>query len=247
MLIFGLRRARRDVLWMALATLSALATAAGCKSHHPASADAGDAGGDRAADGGGNTTGDAGPDAHGNPASDGGSSNPSDARADNRLPDGANSGGGASGSDGAAGGPSDDGGGPLGDGGFGAGCNTITLGAPVPFACATGDAGASTGGTIVPGTYQLTAATIYGPCVTGLSAAQTLVITATTVQTVAEDSIIGLQHLDATYTVAGTDMLQIGTCPNTDTRTVGFSATDTTLTVVTINQGSTTVGVLTRQ
>ena len=227
---------------LALFTLS-LAVAQGCASRHAGVGQRGDAavdqGGEVQVDVQIDTRFEAGPE--GAPGSDGGSTvGGQDARADTQAAADAPVGPDApAGADAAT-----------GDGGFGAGCNALTLGAPVTFACVTGDAGAPagpTGGTIVPGLYNLTAATLYGSCIDGISAAQTLAITATTVQAVADDPIIGLQRLDATYTLAGTDMVQTNTCPNTETRTVGYSATPTTLTVFSVSPGLTTVGVLTRQ
>ena len=140
------------------------------------------------------------------------------------------------------------------DGGFGAGCNTVATGTPVTVSCA-GDGGvgvvpAPTGGSIVPGTYVLTAVTVYGACA-AVDVAQTLVVTANTVETVISDPINGLSRANATYAIAGSNMVQTNTCPNTDSRTLGFSvatsAGGTTLTLISTDMSNTTVGVLTRQ
>ena len=69
---------------------------------------------------------------------------------------------------------------------------------------------------------MLTAVTVYGACA-AVDVAQTLVVTANTVETVISDPIDGLSRANATYAIAGNNMVQTNTCPNTDTRTLGFS------------------------
>src|SRR4051812_45736103 len=76
------------------------------------------------------------------------------------------------------------------DGGAGgdtpdAGCNTLTqLGAPVTPPCDPGSAPAAAGGTIVDGTYVLSASRFHGGCSTE-PLAETLVVAQGTVQSVA--------------------------------------------------------------
>ena len=76
-------------------------------------------------------------------------------------------------------------------------------------------------------------------------------VTANTVQTVIDDPVDGLSRANASYVIAGNDMVQTNTCPNTDTRTLGFSvgtsAGGTTLTLISTDTNNTTVGLLTRQ
>jgi hypothetical protein len=121
----------------------------------------------------------------------------------------------------------------------------------VTVSCA-GDAGVPTapaGGAIVPGTYVLTAVTAYGPCLE-IAVAQTLVVTANTVATVIDDPVNGFSRANASYTIAGTDMVQTNTCPNGDRRTLGFTAVSgatTTLTLFSSDQGTTTMATLTLQ
>jgi hypothetical protein len=143
-----------------------------------------------------------------------------------------------------------------GDLGYGAGCNTLTASAAVTIACAP-DGGApptTTGGTIVPGTYVLAGFTDYGFCGAG-TIAQTVVLTASTIETVVDSLIAGgLSHLSSTYVVSGTNIVQTQTCPATTPppmNTFGFSvsttAGSTTMTLVSAGGGSATVGVYIKQ
>ncbi len=138
---------------------------------------------------------------------------------------------------------------------FGAGCNTLATGAAVTVTCAPdgGVAPAPTGGTIVPGTYTLTALTQYGSCAP-VSAAQTVVITANTVETVVDSALTGLSRENATYVLSGNDVIETWTCPASvtpTTNTFGFSATTaagvTTLTLISGDTTAANVGVYTKQ
>ncbi len=229
-------------LWFLVA---GLVGGSGCRSSRAGGPGAADAAADRGGDatgGGGGAPGGDGADARTDGATDGGPGADAPAGADVRP--GTDAGDGSAGADGV---PADG-----VDAGFGAGCNTVATGAPVTVTCA-GDGGvapAPAGGTIVPGTYVLTAVTVYGACA-AVDVAQTLVVTANSVETVINDPIDGLSRANATYAIAGNNMVQTNTCPNTDTRTLGFSvatsAGGTTLTLISTDTSNTTVGVLTRQ
>ncbi len=117
---------------------------------------------------------------------------------------------------------------------YGAGCNTLAPGVAVTLACAPdgGTPPAPTGGTIVPGTYRLTAITEYGGC-TAAALAETVAITANTIETALDSTINGLSYLNATYVVSGTDFVETGTCPVATTNNYQFSV-NTTAGVTTI-------------
>lgn len=127
---------------------------------------------------------------------------------------------------------------------YGAGCNTLTPGVAVPLVCAPdgGTPPAPTGGTIVPGTYRLTALTEYGGC-TPTSLAQTVAITATTIQTAADSTITGLSYVSGTYVASGTGLVETTTCPTTATNNYQFSV-DTTAGVTTITLISASSGLV---
>ncbi len=202
---------------------------------------------------------------HGVGASGGGSGNPhGDASGDapgNSTGGAGGGGGGAHGSGGGGGGGTTTGAGgasgvtDAGTDAFGAGCNTLALGTPVNVTCAP-DGGAvptATGGTLVPGTYVLTAFTDYGFC-QAIQAAQTLVLTANTVETVVDSPVTGFSRENATYTISGVDLIQTPTCPaasSPTTNTFGYSVSTTagvtTLTLISAGNGSGTAGVYTKQ
>ena len=172
-------------------------------------------------------------------------------------------GGGATASGGGAGGHSN--GGMTGAGGgsgatdastdiAGASCNTLLPGTAVATMCP--DAGTPptpSGGTLVPGTYTLTSVTDYGYC-DPISIAQTIVLTASTVETAANTTNTGLERASSTFTVAGTNLIATQTCPATDAgtqNTAGFTASTaagiTTLTLISTVATITTVLVYTKQ
>jgi hypothetical protein len=228
---------------IAVVALGALAfgAAAGC---HSSSHGVGGSGG-----GGGNPHGDASGDAVGSSAGGGGGTTASDGGADARS-NGAGGGGGTTTGAGGGSSPPD-----AASDAFGAGCNTLTLGAPVNVTCAP-DGGVPptpTGGTIPPGTYVLTGFTDYGFCQT-IQAAQTVVLTTNTVETVVDSPVTGFSRENATYTLSGTNLIQTQTCPapsSPTTNTFGYSVTTaagvTTLTLSSVGNGSGTVGVYTKQ
>jgi len=250
------RRSSGAVTWLNLVALVGSVVLAGgstgCKSaRHPgvgATSDAAaDRGGNPGSDGGGAGDGRAGGD-----LGAGGSSAGSDGGTEGGAPGpeaGGPAGADAAGSDGAAGGADAA---PDGDAGFGAACNALVPATPVTVVCA-GDGGVTStpaGGTIATGTYVLTGLTAFGPCIV-LDVAQTLIIGATTIQTVVQDSITGVARANSTYTVSGTgasaQLVETNTCPDTTTRTLGFTAVGNTLTLYSTDSGTTTVAVLTRQ
>lgn len=225
-----------------------MAAGAGCRSsRHPAVGDLGDAADDDA-----DRTGDARGGDTGNGGGGDGRVAPGPADGGDGRADGAGAGPGTGGDAAAADAGSD---GAIGDAGYGAGCNALTTAAPVTVVCA-GDAGSPpvpAGGPIVPGTYRLTAVTAYGPCIE-LDVAQTLTITATTIQTIVDDPITGVSRANATYAVAAAgSMAQTNSCPDNAMRTLGYTASaasgaaPATLTLISSDQGTTTVAVLTRQ
>jgi hypothetical protein len=237
------RRSGEVAAWLVLIALAGWGS--GCKSsRHPGvgtiSDAAADHGGNPGVDGGGGAVGSDGGGATGDVPADGARPGPEAGGAD---------GGDEAGIDGApAGGDAA----PDGDAGFGAGCNTLTPGAPVTVVCA-GDGGGApnpAGGTIADGTYVLTSITALGPCIV-LDVAQTLVITGTTIQTVVEDSITGVARGNSTYTVSGagvfSQLMETNTCPDTMARAFGYTAAGNTLTLYSNDSGTITVAVLTRQ
>jgi hypothetical protein len=115
------------------------------------------------------------------------------------------------------------------DGGTGDGCNSLALlGPTITSTCANGVAPQPTGGPIIDGTYVLTAMTFYGGCQT-VSFAETVVLSAETVQAVASLSAAGLTRANERFTISGTNLLESHTCPNSDTATTPYSATPNTL------------------
>jgi hypothetical protein len=128
-------------------------------------------------------------------------------------------------------------------------CNTLAqLGAPVTATFTSGNAPAPTGGTIVPGTYLLTAATYYGTMVAS-NVAETALVSAGSITAVLTDQSGGaVDRNNLAYMTNGTDLVETHTCPLTGvTTTVSFSATPTTLTLSYTVDGATRVGVYTLQ
>jgi len=179
--------------------------------------------------------------------------------------DAAGGGGGATASDGGAGARGSGGnGGTTGGGGSnatdagsdiaGGNCNTLQPGPAVATMCP--DSGAPpipSGGTLVPGTYTLTAVTDYGYC-TPVSVGQTLVLAADTVETAAITTNNGLERASSTFTISGLNLIATQTCPATDAatqNTAGFSVSTaagvTTFTLISTAATLTTVLVYTKQ
>ena len=114
-----------------------------------------------------------------------------------------------------------------------AGCNSLSqLGAPVTPTCDPGSAPAAAGGTIVDGTYVLTASRFYGACSTE-PLAETLVVAQGTVQSVATGADASAIRASVSYQLAanGTTLAETQTCPARVQTTIRFSATPTTLTI----------------
>ncbi len=232
--VAGLETASRGRVTVAAAALGAIAfVAAGCHSSSHGVAGTGGAGGNAHGD------------AAGDVAGGGGSAATTDGGADARGS------GGASG-DAAVGGSGGSGAGDAASDAYGAACNTLTTGASVTIVCAPdgGMPAAPTGGTIVPGTYVLSAITEYGGC-TPAAIAQTVVLTENTVETVADSTITGPSRVNATYVVSGASFVQTGTCPTTDMNTYPFSVTTaagvTTMTLLSSSGTTTIVAVYTKQ
>jgi len=105
----------------------------------------------------------------------------------------------------------------------------------------------------LPGTYTLTSVTDYGFC-DPLSIAQTIVLTADTVETAAMTTNTGLERASSTFAVAGSSLTITQTCPkldaaaqNTDAFSVSTAAGVTTLTLISTTASITTVLVYTKQ
>jgi hypothetical protein len=88
------------------------------------------------------------------------------------------------------------------------------------------------GGTIVDGTYALTAAVIYtgsgGPTGPSGTTQTTLQISGATIQVVSDGEPA---TRTVTFTTSGTSIQSVDTCPDTDTRPGTYTATPTTLVV----------------
>ena len=88
-------------------------------------------------------------------------------------------------------------------------------------------------------------------CQEPLDVAQTLVIGATTIETVVQDSITGVARANSTYALSGagasSQLVETNSCPDTMTRTLGYTAAGNTLTLYSNDSGTTTVAVLIRQ
>jgi hypothetical protein len=149
--------------------------------------------------------------------------------------------------------------GALPDGGA---CNPLPAGAPIMTQMGSGSAPASTGGTIVSGTYHVTASTVYGSCTPGqVPLAETLSITATTSTSGSLEAAVwgspdgGALELVAsesgTYTTSGSSLLVMQSCPQqtTPSGTSGYTATSTELVIVDTDSTNscTTVSVWTKQ
>lgn len=173
---------------------------------------------------------------------------------------GAATGGGTGAGGGATGGGSGTGGG-AGGGSAAAGCvdlgttcNSLSLAGPlVTPQTATGSPPAATGGTLLPGTYNLTGVTEYftdGGLASATKQAQTVVVTGTTVQIVQRrgesDGGCGVEHATgALYFDGGTQASFSSTCPVCDGGmncggggSFGYSATTTGLTVINAGNSS---------
>jgi hypothetical protein len=197
-------------------------------------------------------TGGAGGNAHGDAAGDvaggGGGATASDGGGDARGGSGA---GGNGGTTGVGGGSSaTDAGSDI----VGANCNALQPGPAVATMCPDSGAPPSpSGGTILPGTYTLTSVTDYGFC-DPISIAQTIVLTADTVETAAMTTNTGLERASSTFGVAGSSLTITQTCPTLDAgaeNTAAFSVSTaagvTTLTLISTTASITTVLVYTKQ
>jgi hypothetical protein len=111
-------------------------------------------------------------------------------------------------------------------------CNTVVDDAPTIVPTATTDAVPTpTGGTITPGTYELVSVTLYvGPDGTadapagGLS--RVFEITENTIQQAGRVNDVE-NHATTTFTISGTTLSTVDTCPAAPSEALEFSATET--------------------
>lgn len=112
----------------------------------------------------------------------------------------------------------------------GGACNSVAKSGPVvTITCASGAVPAGTGGTIVDGTYNLTAHVRYladGGACSGGTDQSTEVIAGTSVQVIG-----GTGALSGTITVSGAMLTFNITCPSAASGVDTFTATPTTLTI----------------
>jgi len=116
------------------------------------------------------------------------------------------------------------------DAGLGA-CNAVPqLGSQVSFICSMGVAPTPQGGSIVDGTYVLTAVIFYGGCPapTPTSIAETVIFSGGTFQVVATPSGGEVQRTTGTYTLSGSNFLENDLCPQPGSSVAIFDATPTT-------------------
>jgi len=112
-------------------------------------------------------------------------------------------------------------------------CNTLpNTASPVPVEQVASDPPAPGGGTVVDGTYALTAAVIYteqsGPTGASGTTQTTLQIAGDTIQVVSDGEPA---TRTGTFTTSGTGIQWVGTCPDMETQPGTYTATPTTLLV----------------
>jgi hypothetical protein len=122
-------------------------------------------------------------------------------------------------------------------------CNTLPNTAPsIPVDQMAAEPPAPQGGTPADGTYALTAAVIYtgaeGPSGASGTAQTTLTITGSTIQVVSTGEPA---TRTVTFTTSGTTIDSVDTCPDTDTRSGGYTATATTF-IVQLDAGTDDAG-----
>jgi hypothetical protein len=133
------------------------------------------------------------------------------------------------------------------DAGLGA-CNAVPqLGSQVFFSCSTGVVPTPQGGTVVDGTYVLTAVIFYGGCPppTPASVAETLIFSGGTFEVVANPSDGEVQRTTGTYTQSGSNFLENDLCPQPGSFVAIFDATPTTFRLFVVDT-PTAVAVFTR-
>ena len=122
-------------------------------------------------------------------------------------------------------------------------CNALANAAPiVSVEQGASDPPAPQGGTVVDGTYWLTAAVVYtgpsGPTGMTGTAQTTLLVQGGTVQMATSGTPA---TRTVTFTTSGTDLDSVDTCPDTDSRSSGYTATASTL-VVELDAGTDDAG-----
>jgi hypothetical protein len=113
-----------------------------------------------------------------------------------------------------------------------AACNALVNDGPtITIMASTSGAPAPTGGTIVDGTYVLTAATVFGvSSIPQVTASAVFQFSGNTMQQVG--TVNGqLKRYTSTFTTMGTSISTTDTCPAPDMGTYGFSATATEISV----------------
>jgi hypothetical protein len=114
-------------------------------------------------------------------------------------------------------------------------CNQIAIPtASITITAGTGSLPTASGGTIVDGTYTLTASTDYsvGDALVGQATAGVMVVANGTIQSVSSGGKGGTIRVNANYTVSGTNLQQTGSCGFSESLSEGFSATATTITLI---------------
>jgi hypothetical protein len=110
-------------------------------------------------------------------------------------------------------------------------CNTLANAAPeITSATTTAAMPAPTGGTIVDGTYFLTASTVYESTSTGSKLQETITIAGGTLSSVKRGVTNPTDRTTWSYSTSGTTVTVTRTCPSSKTQMLGFTAGGATLT-----------------
>jgi hypothetical protein len=127
-------------------------------------------------------------------------------------------------------------------------CNGLSqVGPAVTATCAAGAAPAALGGTVLDGTYVLTATVLFGTCALP-DLSETLVISQGTVESLATSADGTVTRKSLTYEIPqpGTLLVETQTCPSGLIANIRYSATPTTLTIYLTNALTTRVSTFTR-
>lgn len=114
-------------------------------------------------------------------------------------------------------------------------CNQLAFpSADVTIEAGTGSPPTAGGGAIADGTYVLTTSTDYesGDALVGQMTGTTMVIASGTIETALLDAKGGADRFNVSYSLSGTTMSQTGSCGFTDTLSLGYTATPSTITLI---------------
>lgn len=126
-------------------------------------------------------------------------------------------------------------------------CNTLANdGAPVTLRVAVGQAPAPRGGSITDGTYVLTDAVRYTGSSGTKGGGSTLRMTVRIIGSAAEIAD-GDQRASAKFSTSGTQLVATDTCPDNHTQTLGYTATNSALTVISHDSGASVVEVFSKE